>query len=61
MQTTGNSFLIDLLIAVLAYFLFSLVINAFVKDPRAHEIFTVILIIACVIYALFGQFFPFFR
>lgn len=52
----NNSFLINLIIAVLVYFLFHAVIDTFVKDSKANEIFNIILLVLCVIYALFGSF-----
>jgi hypothetical protein len=53
-----NPFLVDLAIAVLAYFLFGALIDMAVKDPKAHEIFKILLLIACVLFALFGTFLP---
>ncbi len=55
----SNSFLIDLLIAVLVYFLFGVVIDTLVKDSKAHDVLRIILLIVCVFYALFGTFLPF--
>lgn len=57
----ANTFLVDLLIAVLVYFLFHAVIMTFIKDPKAQEIFNIVLLIVCVCFALFGTFLPFFR
>ena len=45
------------LFAVLVYFLFALVVDAFVKDPRSNEIFKVILVIICILIALGGGLF----
>ncbi len=45
------------LLAVLVYWLFALVIDAFVKDGRANEIFKIILLIFCVLLALGGTIF----
>lgn len=56
-----SPFLIDLAIAVLVYFLFGALIDLAIKDPKAHELFRVILLIACVLFALFGSFLPFIR
>lgn len=56
-----SPFLIDLVIAVLVYFLFNAVIDTFVNDPNANKMFKLILLIACVIFALFGTLLPFAR
>jgi|GEM_PF-3177875 len=56
-MTIGNSIIDSFLLAVLVYFLFKIVIDALIKDPKAHEIFHVILIIVCVLIALGGTLF----
>jgi Kef-type K+ transport system membrane component KefB len=50
--------LIRFAIAVLAFILFSYVINMFVKDTKAKEIFIGVLLILCLLYALLGEFLP---
>ena len=53
-----DPFLIRLLIAVLAYYLFNIVVDKFVEKPKAKEIFGAILLIACVLFVLSGAFLP---
>lgn len=55
----SNNFLFDFALAVLAYFLFSALLDAVVSDAQARQVFKIILIIACVLFALFGTFLPF--
>ena len=55
----NNPFLINLAIAVFAWVLFHAFIDTLVKDAKANERFNIILIIACVLYAMFGTFLPF--
>lgn len=57
MNLSINGVVIDLLIAVLLYYFGSVVIDAFVKDARANEIFKVVLLIVCIIIALGGTLF----
>ena len=54
-----DPFLIRLLIAVLVYYFFGIVIGKFGKDSAAQEMFSLILLIACILYLLFGSFLPF--
>ena len=54
-----DPFLTRLLIAVLVYFLFDLVIKNIVTDGQAARIFSIILLIACILYLFFGSFLPF--
>ena len=54
-----DPFLTRLLIAVLVYFFFNIIIEKLVKNPDAKGIFEVILLIACIVYLVFGKFLPF--
>lgn len=54
-----DQFLVRLAISVLAYFLFNVLIQKAVKNADAKNIFEWILILACVLYVLLGQFLPF--
>lgn len=53
-----SPFLIRLLVAVLVYFLGQKVIETLVSSPDAARIFSIILLLVCVFYALFGWFLP---
>lgn len=55
----NNVFLLNLAIAVFVWVLFHAAIDMLITDPKANKIFNFILIIACVLYAIFGQFLPF--
>lgn len=53
-----DPFLTRLAIGVLAYFLFDLLIKRLVKKPESQDILDIILLIAVVLYVLFGSFLP---
>jgi hypothetical protein len=53
-----DPFLTRLLIAVLVYFFFNIVIEKLVTEAKAKSIFEVVLLIACILYLLFGSFLP---
>lgn len=57
--STGNTgnIIVDLLIAVLVYFLFNIVIDTFVKDASANQIFKIILLIICLAIVFIPGFF----
>lgn len=57
MTLTGNNVLVDLLIAVLIYFLGQAVIDTFITDAPANRIFKIVLLIICVLIAIGGSLF----
>jgi len=57
MTFTTGSIVVDLLIAVLVYFLFNIVINTFVEDPHANQIFKIILLFVCLAIVFIPGFF----
>lgn len=53
-----DPFLVRLLIGVLAYFLIDLLIKRLITKPDAQNAFEIILLIAAVLYVIFGSFLP---
>lgn len=53
-----DPFLIRLLIAVFSYFFFNIIIDKFVKNPDAKNVFEYILLFGCIFFLIFGAFLP---
>ncbi len=61
MTISTDAFLVRLLIAVLVYFFFNIVIEKLVTKPEAKNMFSIVLLIACILYLVFGSFLPAFH
>lgn len=57
MSFDGSNILVRLLVACLAWYLFSVVIDTFVKDTRMNEVFKIILIFVCIAIVFVSGFF----
>lgn len=57
MNLSINGSIGSFLLAVLVYWLFTIVIDTFVAEPNANKLFKVILLIICLVIALGGSLF----
>ncbi len=53
------AFAFRVIISVGLYFLLKALIDALIKEPRANEVFTWIVLVAAVLFAIFGYLFKF--
>lgn len=57
MNLSINGTVGSFLLAVLVYWLFSVVIDTFISDPNANKLFKMVLLIICLVIALGGSLF----